>query len=123
MIPADPNLPVTKIVNEFLQIVLIGVFAATVAHWLYAHWRFRSILRQEQPKLLEELSRDAFAFAKGRGWINFALERKYRALGSERLQKAGDSLVNAIRQFLTLLAIYFLIFAIWFGVSLLVYAE
>jgi hypothetical protein len=80
-------------------------------------------LREEQPKLLEELSRDAFAFAKGRGWINFALERKYRAFESERLQKAGDSLVNAISRFQTFLAIYFLVFAIWFGVSLLINAE
>ena len=109
--------------NESLEFAAIAIFFASFARWLYVHWRFWSIFRAEQPELSKELSGDTLASARGRGWVNFALEGKYRELGSERLRKAGDSLVKARARFQILIAIYVLAFAIWFGVSLLVYAR
>ena len=105
--------------QETLGFVVIGVLVASLVRWVYVHWRFWSILRDEQPVLYKELSRVAFAHAKGLGWINFALERRYRELGSERLQKAGDALVNAYGRFQVSWAFLWLAFSIWFGVSLL----
>jgi hypothetical protein len=105
--------------QETLGFVVIGVFVASSARWIYVHWRFWSILRDEQPVLSKELSGVAFAHARGLGWINFALERKYRGFGSERLQKAGDALVNAYGRFQMSWAFLWLAFAILFGVSLL----
>lgn len=105
--------------QETLGFVVFGVLAASFARWIYLHWRFWSILRKEQPVLSKKLSKVAFANARGLGWINFALERKYRELGSERLQNAGDALVNAYGKFQMSWAFLWLALAIWFGASLL----
>ena len=98
------------------------VFAASFARWIFVHWRFWSILRHEQPVLSKKLSGIALASAGGLGWINFALERKYRGLGSKRLQRAGDALVNAYGKFQMSWAFLWLAFAVWFGVSLLLFS-
>ena len=108
--------------QETLGFVVLGVLIASLARWIYVHWRFWSILRDEQPVLSKELSGVAFAHARGLGWINFALERKYRELGTERLQKAGDALVNAYGKFQMSWAFFWLALAIWFGVSLLLFS-
>jgi hypothetical protein len=108
------------VVQKTIELIVYGVVAASFARWIYVHWRFWSILREEQPELSKKLSSIPFAGVRGRSWIDFAIAKKHRGLGSERLEKAGDALVNAYGKFQMSWAFLWLAFAIWFGVNLLI---
>ena len=116
----DPNQPIANIMRDTLSHIVLAVLFVSFARWFYIHWRFWSILRDEEPFLSDELSRVPFAHIRGLGWINFALERRYRELDSKRLQEAGDAMVTAYERAGVSWAFLWLALAILFGVSLLV---
>ncbi len=98
-----------------LGYIVLGGFGALFARWIYVHWRFWSVLREEKPGLSRELSSEALGYAKGRGWINYAMDGKHRESGSDRLQSAGDALVSAYGKFQVSLAVLWLIGAVFVG--------
>ncbi len=95
--------------------IVIGGFVALFARWVYVHWRFWSVVREEKPELYRELSGEAFAYARGRGWINYALDGKHRGTGIDRLEKAGDALASAYGSFQVSLAVLWLLGSFFVG--------
>jgi hypothetical protein len=70
-------------VQETISVTAIGVFGALLSRWICVHWRFWSIMCDEESAIPGELSKIACAHARGFGWINFAPEYNYRGLDYE----------------------------------------
>ena len=107
--------------QELAGILVLSFFVASFTRWLFLHWRFRSILREEKPELARKLRGIGISYSSGSEWIDFALEKKYRNLGSERLEIAGDALVNAYGKFQVSWVLIWFFGSILFGVVLLLH--
>lgn len=104
--------------NEAFGILIIGILVGSFVRWIYLHWRFRAVLREEKPELAKHLRAAGMPYSLGAEWVDFALLGKHRTLGSERLRQAGDTLVRDHGKFQISWAILWVVLAVLFGVSL-----
>ena len=95
--------------DTVMQVILIGGFALLLARWILVHKQFERLLREERPDLYQEHGKSGLFYMGGRAWIDFALRRGYRGIGSEALDRAGDALVRAYDRHYLVGALFFFI--------------
>lgn len=76
-----------------IELIGAGVILATIAWWFLAHLRFWYVLRKEVPGIYKNHAKIGVGYTGGSKFLDFALSRKYRKAGNERVSKAGDFLV------------------------------
>ena len=75
--------------DQVIGFVLLGGFV----FFYYRHLVFWKTFKSEAPEIYRENSEySLFKYVAGFQWIDYALQKKYRALGNARLTRAGDRL-------------------------------
>lgn len=104
--------------QQVLEVAIWITVLVAFACWVYVHWRFRAVLRKEQPELAHQLNGIGLSYSGGLEWIDFALRKGYLELDSSELRKSGDLLVSAHNRFQLVLAFGILLVVARFVVSL-----
>lgn len=96
--------------NEFL---LIALWAGIVLHWLFIHFRFKRVLKKNDPSLYQAHSQKSFLkYTSGRAWIDLALDGGHQNSSCDRVVKYGNRLKSSYDNLLGRVVMFFILLAL-----------
>lgn len=88
-----------------MSYLILTIFVALMAYWVYVHIHFWLTFKNEAPEHYKKYSGYSFLTTNGFPWIEYALRRGYKEINNNKINEVGEALCKAYLGFTSIFGI------------------